>query len=390
MSFQAMRRAFARAAASSARCPPKGTVAAERGRWDAARSFAPELEATSSPLRRVRESGPAIAQPFMRAARRRVHTDDPYTPAHRAKAVAMAGPLGLVAGCFGSLVGVGGGVLIVPAITAAVPIPQRVVTGTSLIAVLSTAAVSTYNFSHAGLVDPTAAAIIGGAAMLSAPFGARLTTRLDCVQLRRVLAYFLLCAAPLVPLKAAVFHLRGGDDNTKVKGEDGDGSVGDTGGDGGRHWTDGDNAEKGGGGSNTNADESVDPTSFDAVGAAPKLAAIGLTAGLASGLLGIGGGTIVTPLLALVSPLPQAAVLGTSLLAMLPPSAVALAQHRALGNVDPRMGLALAAGTAVGGAVGSGMAVDAPRGALEAVFFFGMLFLSKRTFATIRPKLPKT
>ena len=181
MSFQAMRRAFARAAASSARCPPMGTVAAERGRWNAARSFAPELEATSSPLRRVRESGPAIAQPpFMRAARRRVHTDDPYTPAHRAKAVAMAGPLGLVAGCFGSLVGVGGGVLIVPAITAAVPIPQRVVTGTSLIAVLSTAAVSTYNFSHAGLVDPTAAAIIGGAAMLSAPFGARLTTRLDC------------------------------------------------------------------------------------------------------------------------------------------------------------------------------------------------------------------
>ena len=386
MSFQAMRRAFARAAASSARCPPKGTVAAERGRWNAARSFAPELEATSSPLRRVRESGPAIAQPpFMRAARRRVHTDDPYTPAHRAKAVAMAGPLGLVAGRFGSLVGVGGGVLIVPAITAAVPIPQRVVTGTSLIAVLSTAAVSTYNFSHAGLVDPTAAAIIGGAAMLSAPFGARLTTRLDCVQLRRVLAYFLLCAAPLVPLKAAVFHLRGGDDDTKVKGEDGDGDVGDTGGDGGRHWTDGDNAEKGGGGSNTNADES-----FDAVGAAPKLAAIGLTAGLASGLLGIGGGTIVTPLLALVSPLPQAAVLGTSLLAMLPPSAVALAQHRALGNVDPRMGLALAAGTAVGGAVGSGMAVDAPRGALEAVFFVGMLFLSKRTFATIRPKLPKT
>ena len=386
MSFQAMRRAFARAAASSARCPPKGTVAAERGRWNAARSFAPELEATSSPLRRrVRESGPAIAQPFMRAARRRVHTDDPYTPAHRAKAVAMAGPLGLVAGAFGSVVGVGGGVLIVPAITAAVPIPQRVVTGTSLIAVLSTAAVSTYNFSHAGLVDPTAAAIIGGAAMLSAPFGARLTTRLDCVQLRRVLAYFLLCAAPLVPLKAAVFHLRGGDDNTKVKGEDGDGRVGDTGGVGGRHWTDGDNAEKGGGGANTNADES-----FDAVGAAPKLAAIGLTAGLASGLLGIGGGTIVTPLLALVSPLPQAAVLGTSLLAMLPPSAVALAQHRALGNVDPRMGLALAAGTAVGGAVGSGMAVDAPRGALEAVFFVGMLFLSKRTFATIRPKLPKT
>ena len=79
-------------------------------------------------------------------------------------------------------------------------------------------------------------------------------------------------------------------------------------------------------------------------------------------------------------------MLGTSLLAMLPPSAMALAQHHRLGNVDPRMGLTLAAGTAVGGALGSGLAVDAPRGALEAAFFAGMLFLSKRTFATLRPK----
>ena len=194
MSFQAMRRALIRAAEVSVRGgPPVGTVATGRGRWTAAR---------------IHEVERSYASPFARSARRRVHTDDPYTPAHRAKAVAMAGPLGLVAGMFGSVVGVGGGVLIVPAITSAVPIPQRVVTGTSLIAVLSTAGVATYNFSHAGLVDPTAAAILGGSAMLSAPFGARLTTRLDCVQLRRILAYFLLCAAPLVPLKAAVFHYR--------------------------------------------------------------------------------------------------------------------------------------------------------------------------------------
>lgn len=371
MSFQAMRRALIRAAEVSVRGgPPVGTVATGRGRWTAAR---------------IHEVERSYASPFARSARRRVHTDDPYTPAHRAKAVAMAGPLGLVAGMFGSVVGVGGGVLIVPAITSAVPIPQRVVTGTSLIAVLSTAGVATYNFSHAGLVDPTAAAILGGSAMLSAPFGARLTTRLDCVQLRRILAYFLLCAAPLVPLKAAVFHYRG-DGKEGGDGEQGGGTNGNG------HWTDG-----GGGGIRSGdltkgEEDAASPPSasvvqkFDAVEAAPKLAAIGVTAGLASGLLGIGGGTIVTPLLALVSPLPQAAVLGTSLLAMLPPSAVALLQHRALGNVDFRMGAALAAGTALGGAVGSGMAVDAPRGALEAVFFCGMLFLSRRTFATIRPK----
>lgn len=52
---------------------------------------------------------------------------------------------------------------------------------------------------------------------------------------------------------------------------------------------------------------------------------------------GAGGGTIVTPLLAAAGGLPQPAVLGTALLAMLPPSAVALAGHARLGNVDWRL-----------------------------------------------------
>ena len=310
--------------------------------------------------------------PFAPLGRRFVHAGDAYTPAHRDRAVKMSGPLGLVAGLFGSVVGVGGGVLIVPAITTAVPIPQRIVTGTSLIAVLSTAAVSTYNFSQGGCVDQTAAAILGASAMLSAPIGARLTARMDCNQLRRLLAYFLLCAAPLVPVKAAVFMAREGageptpeTNHDRDRAEDEDGTTTTT---------------------TASRRRGPDDATFDATSEAPKLAAIGVVAGLASGLLGIGGGTVVTPLLALVSPLPQASVLGTSLLAMLPPSAMALAQHHRLGNVDPRMGLTLAAGTAVGGALGSGLAVDAPRGALEAAFFAGMLFLSKRTFATLRPK----
>ena len=314
----------------------------------------------------------ARTEPFAPLGRRFVHAGDAYTPAHRDRAVKMSGPLGLVAGLFGSVVGVGGGVLIVPAITTAVPIPQRIVTGTSLIAVLSTAAVSTYNFSQGGCVDQTAAAILGASAMLSAPIGARLTARMDCNQLRRLLAYFLLCAAPLVPVKAAVFMAREGageptpeTNHDRDRAEDEDGTTTTT---------------------TASRRRGSDDATFDATSEAPKLAAIGVVAGLASGLLGIGGGTVVTPLLALVSPLPQASVLGTSLLAMLPPSAMALAQHHRLGNVDPRMGLTLAAGTAVGGALGSGLAVDAPRGALEAAFFAGMLFLSKRTFATLRPK----
>jgi len=58
----------------------------------------------------------------------------------------------------------------------------------------------------------------------------------------------------------------------------------------------------------------------------------------------------------------QAGVLGSSLLAMVPPSCVGLAQHARLGNVDWRMAAGLAAGTAVGSFAGSKVAVDAPAG----------------------------
>ena len=271
-----------------------------------------------------------------------------YTSAHRETATRLGVPLGLGAGVFGSLVGVGGGVLIVPAMTATVPIPQRVITGTSLVAVLATASVSTVNFAQGGQIDFAAAAVVGAAAMVFAPLGARATAALDGVALKRALATFLLCAAPLVPLKALAFAKRG----------------------------DGARAEK------TALLTKHHSRSFDALAPAraSSLAAIGACAGFASGLLGIGGGTIVTPLLALTTPLTQAAVLGTSLLAMLPPSAAALAQHARMGNVDGKIGAALALGCALGGSVGSGLAIDAPEGALETAFFLGMLFLSHRTF----------
>ena len=270
-----------------------------------------------------------------------------YTSAHRETATRLGVPLGLGAGVFGSLVGVGGGVLIVPAMTATVPIPQRVITGTSLVAVLATASVSTVNFAQGGQIDFAAAAVVGAAAMVFAPLGARATAALDGVALKRALATFLLCAAPLVPLKALAFAKHG----------------------------DGARAEK-------TALHTNHSRSFDALAPAraSSLAAIGACAGFASGLLGIGGGTIVTPLLALTTPLTQAAVLGTSLLAMLPPSAAALAQHARMGNVDGKIGAALALGCALGGSVGSGLAIDAPEGALETAFFLGMLFLSHRTF----------
>jgi len=66
---------------------------------------------------------------------------------------------------------------------------------------------------------------------------------------------------------------------------------------------------------------------------------------------------------------------GTSLCAMIPPALVGVAQHYRLGNVNWRMGAALAVGTAAGGTAGSMLALQAPEGALELAFAGAMLFL---------------
>ena len=65
------------------------------------------------------------------------------------------------------------------------------------------------------------------------------------------------------------------------------------------------------------------------------------------------------------------------MLAMFPLDPQALAQHARDGNGTGNRATALGARWA---SVGSGLAIDAPEGALETAFFLGMLFLSHRTF----------
>lgn len=271
---------------------------------------------------------------------------------------------------------------------------RRLVSGTSLAAVLSTAAASAATFAQSGYVDVAAALVVSPVAMLTAPFGAKLTAKLNCTSLRRILGYFLICVAPLVPLKA--YLLSSNSPKEEVK-ENATSAVPD--------YVAAvpapvplavlDPVVL----SNSIAEavpvsvpfslETFIEKQKDAMAVmGPKtvavLAATGGVAGLASGLLGIGGGTIVTPLLALCLPFSQATVLGTSLLSMVPPSAAALAQHARMGNVDWRMAAGLALGTAIGGAVGSSVAIQAPSGVLEACFAVGMLFLGRKTLATAR------
>jgi uncharacterized membrane protein YfcA len=79
-----------------------------------------------------------------------------------------------------------------------------------------------------------------------------------------------------------------------------------------------------------------------------RLAVIATAAGAFSGLFGIGGATIIVPLLVLWMGYGQREATGTSLAAIAVIGALAAAAHAAYGNVDLAKGLFVAA-PAIGG-----------------------------------------
>jgi hypothetical protein len=81
-----------------------------------------------------------------------------------------------------------------------------------------------------------------------------------------------------------------------------------------------------------------------------KLAVTGTAAGLLSGLFGVGGGTVIVPLLVLWLGYDVRAATGTSLAAIVVIAAFATIAQGAYGNVDVQKGL-LVGIPAVGGAV---------------------------------------
>ena len=84
------------------------------------------------------------------------------------------------------------------------------------------------------------------------------------------------------------------------------------------------------------------------------LLAIGIVAGVAAGMFGIGGGLIIVPALVLLYKMSQHAAVGTSLGAILMPvGALAAWVYWKNGNLNVKYSLLIAAGLLVGGFLGA-------------------------------------
>jgi uncharacterized membrane protein YfcA len=224
---------------------------------------------------------------------------------------------GFTAGLAGGLFGVGGGIVLVPMLTAFFALSQHQAHGTSLAVIGATALSGLVVYGLAGHVAWLPAALMSVASVLTARLGAQLAARTSRERLTGAFAVFLLLVAARLlwrtPAGAAAHPLTG------------------------------------------------------VVGMAVSLG-VGAAVGLLAGFMGVGGGIIAVPALTLLFGMTQQTAQGTSLAIILVTAPFGALEHDRHGNVARPLLPGLAIGALVGAPLASLAAQRMPQAALARGF----------------------
>jgi uncharacterized protein len=104
----------------------------------------------------------------------------------------------------------------------------------------------------------------------------------------------------------------------------------------------------------------------------------GVVVGIVSGLTGVGGGTLIVPLLGLGFGIGQRVAQGTSLVAVLPTSAIGALTHRRSGDVNLRAALWMGIAGVPAAVAGSALALWLPQRVLGGLFGVFLLVAAAR------------
>ncbi len=243
--------------------------------------------------------------------------------------------IGLLAGCFGGLVGLGGGVVMIPLMVAVLKLSQHKAHGTSLFALVFTGLTGAIAYGAKGSVDIIASLILAITAIFTARLGAKFAHSLPEWKLKRSFGAFLIFAALILILKpylANIYHF--------------------------------------------------EITSYIKI---IVLLIIGLFAGFLAGMMGIGGGTVMVPALVLILNYGQHIAQGTSLLCMVPAGAVGAYTHLKLGNVIKNLLPGLIVGIILGTYIGSNIAHALSEANLRIIFALIIIWTGIRFLKTPKP-----
>jgi uncharacterized protein len=104
--------------------------------------------------------------------------------------------IGLVAGVLSGMFGIGGGLIIVPALLLLVKMEQFSALGTSLAALIPPVGLlGAFEYYRNGHINIKYAAIIAAGLFIGAYFGARITLGMSPEVVKKIYAVFLLCVA---------------------------------------------------------------------------------------------------------------------------------------------------------------------------------------------------
>ncbi len=103
--------------------------------------------------------------------------------------------VGLGAGALGATLGIGGGIIYVPALVALFSFAQHEAQGTSLVVIVPSTIVAAYVHARARRVDWRTALLLGLWGIAGGVIGARVALNLDAPLLKRMFAVFLVIAA---------------------------------------------------------------------------------------------------------------------------------------------------------------------------------------------------
>ena len=119
-------------------------------------------------------------------------------------------------------------------------------------------------------------------------------------------------------------------------------------------------------------------------------ALMGFAGGMVGGLLGVGGGILFVPALAIFMDETQVRAEATSLLAIVPVAMVAVWRQRGYGNVRVREGLLIGALSPVGVGIGVVVANAVSQRALELIFGgLALVIAAQLVLRALRPDEPE-
>jgi uncharacterized membrane protein YfcA len=249
--------------------------------------------------------------------------------------------VGAAAGVFAGLFGIGGGIIIVPALILLAGFPLVKATGTSLAAILLPVGIlGVAAYYKARIIDLRASAYIAAGLLTSVVVGAWLANTLPVDLMRRFFALFCLYVGwNFIDPVRRVRRLRGRPVASKPEPE-----------------------------------ENPRPSPYALIG-------IGLLAGVMAGMFGIGGGNIIVPMLTLVLHYPPKRAIATSLGAILFPFGLpGVLYYYNAGTLDITAAAWIALGLFIGTVFGARITISLPSRTVKLLYGVFLLFVAVRFF----------